>query len=451
MAFHVNDYEIRWKNYRPFKDTDWITVRPLTILIGNNNSGKTSVVSPLLLMTQTMSSRDVLTPLVMRGPLIDAGTFKDIIHNRDTSQALFFGLRYHLHDQSKRSIKPVGEYPPGAVELQLTSGERPEDIRLQEFALYDIYKRPYLSQIRNADGTYSLAFVGDQKLSQDESRAIVESRPVNFMFSPTAALRNYQNPAKVTEETPSRQQSRAFNSYLGVIAFAFEEIRHLFRDLTYVGPLREQPRRYYEIAGEMPLSVGSHGEHMANVIRRRFAHDHKPLDSWIRKFEFGDRLRVRDLSDDLFSLYFKGAKNSFTANIADAGFGASQVLPLIVQALTADTESLTIAEQPEIHLNPRLQSVLADLFVEMANNDRRVIVETHSEHLLLRLRRLVADGTIDHQKVAIYFVEKQDGVSHVKCIPVKQNGHIDQWPRGFFEDSLRESLALASAQSRNES
>jgi predicted ATPase len=85
---------------------------------------------------------------------------------------------------------------------------------------------------------------------------------------------------------------------------------------------------------------------------------------------------------------------------------------------------LTIAEQPEIHLNPRLQYVLADLFVEMANSDHRVIVETHSEHLLFRLRRLVADGKIDHKRVAIYFVEKVNGVSGIRRVDLLGNGHV---------------------------
>jgi hypothetical protein len=448
MAFHVDDYEIRWQNYRPFKDTDWIVLRPLTILLGNNNSGKTSVVSPLLLMAQTMSSRDALTPLVTRGPLIDGGTFKDIFHNHDTSQSLFFGLRYHLHDKGRREIKPVGEYPPGAVEITLAVGDNTDDISLTDLAFYDIYKRPYLFHRRNPDGNYDVDFRIEQELQSGERNAISRSRPVNFLFSPTSVLGNYETPTSSTEETPSRSHSTAFNHYLRVVAFAFEQIRDLCRNLAYIGPLREQPRRYYETSGETPLSVGAHGEHMANVIRRRLANNPKELNRWIRRFEFGEKLRIDKLSDGLFSLCFVGGKHSFNTNIADAGFGASQVLPLIVQALTGVKENLTIAEQPEIHLNPRLQSMLADLFVEMVHNDQRVIVETHSEHLLLRLRRLIADGTIDSKMVAIYFVEREDNASSVKPIEIRKNGHIEQWPKGFFEDSLRETLALASAQSR---
>jgi len=97
MALH-SDLEIRWKNYRAFEDTKWIKMPALTVLIGPNNSGKTSIISPLLLLNQTMSSRDAVTPLVTRGPLVNAGPFKNIVHNHDISKLVFLGLRYHMHD-----------------------------------------------------------------------------------------------------------------------------------------------------------------------------------------------------------------------------------------------------------------------------------------------------------------------------------------------------------------
>ena len=126
-----------------------------------------------------------------------------------------------------------------------------------------------------------------------------------------------------------------------------------------------------------------------------------------------------------------------------------QVLPLIVQALMAPVDTIIIAEQPEIHLNPRLQGLLADLFVRMAKSNHRIIVETHSEHLLLRLRRLVAEGLIDAEDIALYYVEKRDGRSQIRLVSINADGNIpsDEWPKGFFEDSLRESFALAKAQS----
>lgn len=217
-----------------------------------------------------------------------------------------------------------------------------------------------------------------------------------------------------------------------------------------LAPLRERPRRYYENSGSIPSTVGIRGQQTANLIKRRHSEFQEELDAWVRRFEFGEALQVKSWSDDLFSLIFRGERPRSLTNLADVGFGASQVLPMIVQALAARPASLMIAEQPEIHLNPRLQGVLADLFVDMAKKDRRVIVETHSEHLLLRLRTLIANGTIDPKLVALYFVEKAGTISAVREIPIESNGHIkaDDWPYGFFEDGLRLSLALASEQAK---
>jgi len=449
MALH-SDYEIRWKNYRAFEDTGWIRIPPLTILIGPNNSGKTSVISPLLLLSQTIRSSDGVTPLVTRGPLVDAGSFKNIVHNHDNSKELFLGLRFHLHEEEKGEIGAIGTYPPGGVELNMAQEEQTEDILMKRFALFDILRRPFLTESRTADGTYTLksdAF----KLLNREREAIRQSSPVNFLFSSQVAFRRLQSRGKKKSERVSPvQPSRGFVMYAAALSAALGELQELFNDLSYVGPLRERPRRYYPIAGEMIASVGSRGEHMANLVRRRLPELKHQLDQWIERFEFGAGLVAESLSDELFSLSFVDSHRAARTNIADAGFGASQVLPLIVQALAARKQSLTIAEQPEIHLNPRLQYVLADLFVEMANSDRRVIVETHSEHLLLRLRRLVADGKIDHKQVAIYFVEKINGVSSIRLVSLEGNGHIKSnvWPKGFFEDTLKESFALAAAQSR---
>ena len=149
-----------------------------------------------------------------------------------------------------------------------------------------------------------------------------------------------------------------------------------------------------------------------------------------------------------YSIRFLKKNSNLYTSIANAGFGASQVLPLIVQALVSSKGSITVAEQPEIHLNPKLQCVLADLFVYMANSEQKAIIETHSEHLLLRLRRLIAEGKIKSEKVALYFIDKENGSSTIREINIENDGHIktNEWPKGFFEDSMYESMALATKQ-----
>lgn len=455
-ATHQVDYEIEWKNFRGFQGTGTVVFRPLTILIGANNVGKTSLTAPLLLLSQTMSSRDTVTPLVTRGSLIDSGIFRHNVHRQEVERNIELTLRYHVHHHHKKSISKVGSYPPGALRIVLGRGSEHEDVLLKEFHINDIFNRPYISRILQEDGSYTLTGIPLKTLTEQEKAAVEQSRPTNFMFSPNNLLYCYQSAADSEDDEPStatrRSMTKDFSHYLQVTAYSYEQVRSFLLGTTYIGPLRERPRRHYQLDSEVPRAVGPRGERTANLLRRKIQDkDFKSkLDGWIRRFEFGDSLFIDRETPDIFSISFKRSNPDRKINIADSGFGASQVLPLIVQALAAREGTLTIAEQPEIHLNPRLQTVLADLFAEMANTSHRIVVETHSEHLLLRLRRLIAEGKIESKKVAVYFVENDKDGSSVRSIALEDNGNIpsESWPRGFFAETLQESLALATAQSK---
>jgi predicted ATPase len=125
------------------------------------------------------------------------------------------------------------------------------------------------------------------------------------------------------------------------------------------------------------------------------------------------------------------------------GFGISQVLPIIVQSMLSYGKTLLI-EQPEIHLHPRLQSELATLFVESIKEPYRneFVVETHSEHLILRLQRLIRQGTLQADDVSVLYVDRTPDGS--RCIPLRldsKGGFIDRWPGGFFEESYHEMFS----------
>lgn len=445
---HAPNLEIRWKMFHGFKDTKWLEIRPLTIFIGANGTGKSSLVAPLLLLKQTLQSSDTLSNLVTKEKLIDVGKFTELVFQHNSLAKIFFGLRFHTHDP-ERSIKPVGSYAPGALELELAGGKSPREVILTSYTILDTYKRLFLKRKRFASGNYSLSGNLFKKLRPNERKALLESSPVNFMFSPSRALSSLYYSMRETHRSSLKQPSVAFQEYLNVVGFVYDQVGSLLRELAYIGPIRDRPKRYYERSADIPITVGAAGEVAPQLFRERYASLHKKLDKWARAFGLASHISCNDISDDMFEIQLISRKPQLRTNISDSGFGASQLFPLIIQAITARPKSLTIAEQPEIHLNPRCQSVLADLFVEMATSGRKAIVETHSEHLLLRLRRLVASGAIKPSQIALYFFEKQDGRTEVREVPISPNGHIESsnWPKGFFEDALRESLALASAQS----
>ena len=145
----------------------------------------------------------------------------------------------------------------------------------------------------------------------------------------------------------------------------------------------------------------------------------------------------------------KGRKIRLSVNLSDSGFGYSQLLPIIIQGLYTPPKDMIIYEQPEIHLNPSYQSKLGDFFVHLANNEKKfILLETHSEHILLRIRTLIAENKINNLDVALYFIERKDESSIVTPIPIHKNGFIadEDWPEGFFDDTITESFRLTSAQ-----
>ena len=448
MALH-STYEVRWKNFKGFKDTGWVKIKPITILLGPNNSGKTSFIAPFLLMNQTITSKDPSTPLIIKGNMYDGGNIQELTHRYDLNNEIYFGFKYHTHEIEKK-LKKIGTYPPGAFEVEFSLyNDKDKDLFVKSETVYDIYFREFFSLVRAKNNSYEMASGEFKKISEEESKALSKSTPLNFLFSPNSILSSFRREMnKVDENTKKKSFSADFSALLQAVSFNYSMASEIIGELSYLGPIRDNPKRYYEVGNESYNTVGHKGENTATLLKKNIKKIQKELNKWVQKFEFGDEVKLKELSSTIYSIIFNDFKTKTYTNIANAGFGASQILPLIVQALLSPEESLTLAEQPEIHLNPRLQCVLADLFAFMAKKDQRIIVESHSEHLLLRLRYLVANKTLKSDDIAIYFVEKNEGVSTIKEVKVEEDGHINpvEWPKDFFEDSLRESFALATEQ-----
>ena len=126
-------------------------------------------------------------------------------------------------------------------------------------------------------------------------------------------------------------------------------------------------------------------------------------------------------------------------SLHDVGFGVSQLLPIIVQSLTKEPQTILL-EQPELHIHPRLQADLGNLFAEGAlERQKQFIIETHSEHLVLRLQRLVREGKLFPEEISILYVSPGGEGSVVTPLRLDEDGDfIDEWPDGFFPERLRE-------------
>jgi predicted ATPase len=135
-------------------------------------------------------------------------------------------------------------------------------------------------------------------------------------------------------------------------------------------------------------------------------------------------------------------------DLTSVGVGVSQVLPIIVMALLAPEHSILIFEQPEVHLHPKIQSILGDFFLGIATVcNKQCLVETHSEHLINRMRRRIAESEHTHllNQLQIYFVEREQAISRFTPVEPNEYGAILKWPQGFFDESEEESAKIMDA------
>jgi len=236
---------------------------------------------------------------------------------------------------------------------------------------------------------------------------------------------------------------------LNTLSFISYKLQDLLVENTYyIGPLREYPQRYYIASGEYPRDVGLRGEHTVEVIYfdfKRKEDRYVKLKRWMKEMDLACDVKLSPVAEGIYALSVTDPKLNVDVNLADIGFGASQLLPIIVEGIYAKKGSVLLIEQPEIHLHPKLQAMLADLFIDIVKDGKQVIVETHSEHILLRLQRRVAENILSHKDIAIYYFEPSEEGSKITYVEMNEDGTLKTWPKGFFEEDLEESYLLLKA------
>ncbi|OQX12646.1 MAG: hypothetical protein BWK80_43560, partial [Desulfobacteraceae bacterium IS3] len=249
--------------------------------------------------------------------------------------------------------------------------------------------------------------------------------------------------------------------------------QELMYNIKYVGPLRAEPQRRYQ-EREIEKDVGSRGENTVLLLRKHWRkkvafvelpEDESRVVSWetlkTADMELGaainealrwmgmQKLEVKENSGVIRADFVALSHEDKWVTIADVGFGVSQILPVLTTALLSDTDSLLIFEQPEIHLHPRAQARLAELMVCLARTGRRMIIETHSDHLINRLRRISAEDMTNElaDQVGIVFVQQnkdRDG-AYIESLKLNEEGLIENWPPGFLAETAEDSRAIIKA------
>ena len=223
------------------------------------------------------------------------------------------------------------------------------------------------------------------------------------------------------------------------------EVYSLFKKVLYIGANREMPDRGTQ-PKTSPNNVGKVGKFWPSILlnkpNSKFV---DKINKELKRMDVGYELKAEE---DKKKVIFIDARTKIESDVNDLGFGISQIMPIIVQSLIVKPEkrdqvkgSLIIIEQPESQIHPRLQTELGTLFANTIKGPwhNRYIIETHSEHLILRIQRLIREGELSKDDVAVMYVDKGEEGSICEELRMNRKGEfIDEWPDGFFEDGFKE-------------
>ena len=232
-------------------------------------------------------------------------------------------------------------------------------------------------------------------------------------------------------------------------------IRRELEGIVYLGPLRRKPERDYVWNRSKPGSVESDGHKvMEALLASAYLRSEdqgetlKGVSHWLSRMSLAERLEVRQVGrSSRYELVIH--KDGVTANLRDVGIGVSQVLPVLTVAYFVAPGSTVLLEEPEIHLHPLAQSILAEMFVEVSSKRKvQFIVETHSEHLFRRLQTLIARGQTDVDRCQMLFVERDGANAVLRKLNVDEFGTVLNWPDKFFGDSAGEAREQARARAQ---
>jgi predicted ATPase len=239
---------------------------------------------------------------------------------------------------------------------------------------------------------------------------------------------------------------------------------YLRNNVRYLGPLRDDPRVVYQDAPEAGLGyVGAKGEYCAAVLQNNGStrvtvpkpNSNSPytvplnqaVNDWARFLEIGESISAGDIGRLGIQMQVKQQHVGIELDLTSVGTGVSQILPVLVMCLQAPVGALLMMEQPELHLNPRVQQRLADFLLAIARTGRHLIVETHSEYLISRLRLRVAEdpGTEVRDLVGMLFAERTDGSTAYRQVETDEFGSLNNWPHNFFDQSTEETHNILRA------
>lgn len=481
----------RIQNIKAFVDSGDIQLAPITIFVGKNSCGKSSLVRFPAIMAQTIIE-DSDSPISFFGKLLDYGNYEDVVYGHKDLD-ITYSLEYEMNINNWRYFAPSRRPPSyynrmkkliSECTFSVTIGKENRKLVVKKIELMIEKTLAYRMILKKGKYIFELyCFYAGSRLTPLKRPFEFEcddDYPYQFasrLLVPYITTKELEKVVKrhITE-TEQTESDELYNSTIEEIDITIDfcrgitmQVDRLMRmeasKLSYIGPFRQNPDRYYRDLEKNANIVGARGENVSTILINDFHKKKELIDkisAWLHE-ALGYRLAIKDMGSNLFQVMIEDDKG-FQSNIMDVGYGVSQVLPIVVAVFRdfqldaprrESSDSILIVEQPELHLHPAAQTELANLFAECVlpmgrkykKENRKLLIETHSEHLIRKIQVLIADKTLRPDMVKVYYVDKNDeGIASISEMKILSNGKFaERWPSGFFDKAQELSMELLRA------
>jgi len=427
------------RGYKSLSEECSIEIRPLTILAGANSSGKSSIMQPLLLMKQTLEATYDPGALLLNGPNVQF-TFAEQLLSRISNEENSHTLAIKIEIDNNKTLKNIFKKNPGqSIEIDT------EEILMEN-------GRQLVVSSKMSSDEFSILF---KTISESQSHFNLMKKLIQLFQDEKPELTIHQERCFLNFNYSYKREEIKIEFYNSrpYISLFEQEIRQF----VHVPGLRNNPERTYPVTAFGRELPGRFEDYVASVVNHwKSIEDQRveDLEKALMTLGLTSRIDARQVNDVQIELRVNRlpASNDISdmVSIADVGIGVSQVLPVLVALLVAEPGQLVYLEQPEIHLHPRAQVGLAEVLANAANRGVRVVLETHSELLLLAIQSLVAEGKFSPEKVKLHwFTRREDGVTTISSADLDETGAFGDWPEDFGDVSMKlESRYLDAAESR---
>ncbi len=428
--------ELIIENVRCFQGKYKVPVAPITLLVGENSSGKSTFLAILSALT---NSTDFPFLANFNTSPYDLGNYENIASRKTTNGRPAPSFRI--------GFCGPGREKEGEHTVIATYRGHLGQVILSEFSVTGPQGSMSLTMNkREAKGSFVSA--GSKSVAQAEIPFTykIPDREDEISirgFFPSLFVDMLTTTSAKTQETVSQ-----LAVFMEIMRGSIFPAKHVLS----IAPIRTKPRRTYDQFNEEFKPEGDHVPlKLARLLESVEAEEQAFRDTVKTSMErFGqesglfDRVVIERLGNEP-SAPFRVAvhQGGLTLNLIDVGYGVSQSLPIIVQSLISKSGGTLLMQQPEVHLHPRAQAALGTFFVQLANTRRlQFTIETHSDYLVDRIRQEVAKGTIKPESVTILFFEKKNGHSRIHPISVDGEGNVVNAPPSYRKFFLEEEMGL---------